>query len=206
MKIAVCVRQGLDGEISPFDACAYEEALRINGAEVVLLSMGPPSAEDFLKNLTRLGAKEAYLLTDSAFAGADTLATAYALSKAIDKIKPDLVFCGRQTLVGDTAQTGVMLSVLADFNLITNVMEIISVDEEKISCKTRDEGEKNAKFPALLTVERINNLRLPRLRSTRSIRRSPPSNRRKRRPRFPIFAEYPNLTADSPRSPPPFPR
>ena len=165
MKIAVCVRQALDGEISPFDACAYEEALRIEGAEVVLVSMGPPSAENFLKNLTRLGAKEVFLLTDPAFAGADTLATAYALSKAIEIIKPDLVFCGRQTLVGDTAQTGVMLSVLADLSLITNVMQIMSVSDGKITCKTRSEGEKTVNIPALLTVERINNLRLPRLRS-----------------------------------------
>ena len=62
MKILVCIRQGLDGEINPFDACAYEEALRVKGAEVILISMGPPSAEDFLLRLTRLGASKAVLL------------------------------------------------------------------------------------------------------------------------------------------------
>lgn len=165
MKIVVCIRQGLDGEINPFDACAYEEALKIFGSEVTLLSMGPLSAKDFLLRLTRLGAKKAILLSDKAFAGADTLATAYALSLAIKKLQPDYIFCGRQTLVGDTAQTGPMLSVYANTNIITNVMGILSANESEITCKTRDFGEITAKAPALLTVERINNLRLPSIRS-----------------------------------------
>ena len=102
MKIVVCIRQGLDGEISPFDASAYEAALRFNDAEVVLLSMASLSSKDFLLNLTRLGAKKAVLLNDKAFAGADTLATAYTLSLAIKKLAPEIVICGRQTLIGDT--------------------------------------------------------------------------------------------------------
>ena len=76
MKVVVCVRQGLDGELGPFDASAYEAALRIDGAEVILLSMCPQSAKDLLHSLTRLGAKKAILLIDPVFAGADTLATA----------------------------------------------------------------------------------------------------------------------------------
>ena len=165
MKIAVCVRQGLDGEINPFDASAYEEALRIPSAEITLLSMGPLGARDMLLRLTRLGAKEAILLSDKAFSGADTLATAYTLAKAIKKINPDLVFCGRQTLVGDTAQTGVMLSVELGYSLITNVMKINGITD-KISCKTRSEDEESVSLPALITVERISTLRLPKLRSS----------------------------------------
>ncbi len=165
MKIVICVRQGLDGEINPFDACAYEEALKISGSEITLLSMGPLSAKDFLLSLTRLGAKKAILLSDKAFAGADTIATAYALSLAIKKLQPDYVFCGRQTLVGDTAQTGVMLSVYANCNLIANVMGISNISDTEITCKTRVGGEKTTNTPALLTVERINNLRLPSIRS-----------------------------------------
>ena len=69
MKILVCIRQGLDGEINPFDACAYEEALRIKNAEVTIISMGPLTTKDFLLRLTRLGAKKAILLSDKAFAG-----------------------------------------------------------------------------------------------------------------------------------------
>ena len=165
MKIIVCIRQGIDGEINPFDACAYEAALRVDGAEVILLSMGSPSAEELLLRLTRLGASRAVLLCDKAFAGADTLATAYTLSRAIEKIGADMVFCGRQTLVGDTAQTGAMLSSMLGFSLITNVMSIDKIEDGKVVCSTRCEGEAYADIPCLITVERINTLRLPRLRS-----------------------------------------
>lgn len=165
MRILVCIRQGLDGEINPFDACAYEEALRVKDAEVVIISMGPLSVKDFLLRLTRLGTKRAILLSDRAFSGADTLATAYTLSLAVKRLAPDYVFCGRQTLVGDTAQTGAMLSVYAEMGLVTNVMSVCSINEVQITCKTRDMGEISAPSPALITVERINSLRLPSIRS-----------------------------------------
>lgn len=161
MKIVVCVRQGLDGQLSPFDASAYEAALRLKDADITLLSMGPLSAKDFLLSLTRLGAKRAILLSDKAFAGADTLATAYALSLVIKKLDPELVLCGRQTLIGDTGQTGPMLSVLSGRNLVSNVMEI----GDQLLCKTRDGETVQAVFPALLTVERIHDLRLPSILS-----------------------------------------
>ena len=95
MKIVVCIRQSVSGEINPFDACAYEAALCLPDAEITLLSMAPLSAKDFLLKLTRLGAKKAILLNDRSFAGADTLATAYTLSLAIRKLNPDLILCGR---------------------------------------------------------------------------------------------------------------
>ena len=63
MNILVCIRQGRDGEINPFDACAYEEALKLGG-DITIISMGPPKTADFLLKLTRLGAKKAILLTD----------------------------------------------------------------------------------------------------------------------------------------------
>lgn len=164
MKVVVCVKQTVPGEINPFDACAYEAALQIPNAEVVLLSMGPEKSKDFLLGLTRLGAKSAYLLCDRAFAGADTLATSYALSLAIKRLAPDLVICGRQTIDGDTGQTGPSLSVQAGLTLITNVMKIVSTDG-RITCQTRTLGEQTASYPALITVERINHLRLPSIRS-----------------------------------------
>lgn len=95
MRIVVCVKQTAAGELNPFDACAYEAALQIPDSEVILLSMGPDKTEEMLLNLTRLGAKEGYLLCDRAFVGADTLATAYTLSLAVKKLSPDLVICGR---------------------------------------------------------------------------------------------------------------
>ncbi|MBO5347018.1 MAG: FAD-binding protein [Lachnospiraceae bacterium] len=164
MKIVVCVKQSAAGELNPFDACAYEAALQIPDSEVILLSMGPDKTEEMLANLTRLGAKEAYLLCDSVFAGADTLATAYALSLAVKKLSPDLVICGRQTVDGDTAQTGPSLSVATGLSLITNVMKIKDTVGHLV-CETRDMGEQTTEYPALITVERINHLRLPSIRS-----------------------------------------
>lgn len=164
MRIVVCVKQTIQGDINPFDACAYEAALQIPNAEITLLSMGPEKTKDFLLELTRLGAKNAYLLCDRAFAGADTLATSYALSLAIRKLRPDLVICGRQTIDGDTGQTGPSLSIQAGLSLITNVMKIVSTDGG-ITCRTRTLGEQSVSYPALITVERINQLRLPSIRS-----------------------------------------
>ncbi len=164
MKVVVCLRQGLDGEINPFDASAYECALQIPDSEITLLSMGVDKTRDLLLSLTRLGAKDAILLSDRAFAGADTLATAYALSMAIKKLSPDLIVCGRQTLVGDTAQTGPMLAELAGFELITNVMSL-DATADGLCAETRGDGRMNAKYPALITVERSFDLRFPRLGS-----------------------------------------
>lgn len=164
MKIVVCVKQTAGGDLNPFDACAYEAALQIKDAEVILLSMGPEKTADLLLSLTRLGAKQAYLLCDKAFAGADTLATAYTLSLAVKRLSPDLVICGRQTIDGDTAQTGPSLAVAAGLSLITNVMEIKSLDGQ-LTCLTREPGEQTVSYPALITVERINHLRLPGIRS-----------------------------------------
>lgn len=163
MKIVVCVKQTVSGDLNPFDACAYEAALKISGAEVILISMGPEKSTDMLLNLTRLGAKRAILLTDRAFAGADTLATSYALSLAIKKENPDIVMCGRQTMDGDTAQVGPAIAQLCGYSLITNVMEIGEIDDE-IKCITRI-GEEKASLPVVLTLERINELRLPSIRS-----------------------------------------
>lgn len=162
MKIVVCIRQGRNGEMSPFEASAYESALRVAGAEVILLSMGVPSTADYLKGLTRLGAKKAVLLSDPKFAGADTLATAYALTAAIKKLEPDYVFCGRQTMEGDTGQTGPMLSQLLGYNIATEVMTLESLGDKAV-CNTRRMGRITVDKPALLTFERICDLRLPSL-------------------------------------------
>ncbi len=162
MKIAVCVKV-VEGELNPFDECALEEALRIEGAEVSVISMCPPSTADKLRSLTRLGVKKVTLITDKAFAGSDTLATAYILSKQLARMDFDLVFCGRQTIDGDTAQVGPCLATMMGLGLITNVMKIESIGEE-ITCVTRL-GTEKAKLPALLTIERINTLRFPSIRS-----------------------------------------
>lgn len=163
MRIVVCVKQTAAGDLNPFDACAYEAALQIPGGEVILLSMGPPKTADLLHNLTRLGSQQAILLCDSAFAGADTLATAYALHLVVQRLSPDLVLCGRQTVDGDTGQVGPCLARFCGFGLITNVMSIDSL-ADTATCTTRD-GVEQAPLPAVLTLERIHTLRLPSIRS-----------------------------------------
>ena len=117
----------INGELNPFDACAVECALRLGG-NVTVVSMCPPSAENVLKPLTRLGVNKVILLSDKAFAGSDTLATAYILSCALKRLKPGLVICGRQSIDGDTAQVGPCLSVMLKYNLITNVMDMDCAD------------------------------------------------------------------------------
>lgn len=162
MRVVVCVKQSCK-ELNPFDACAVEAALRIEGAEVIAVSMGRPDVEDMLKYLTRLGVSRGILLSDRAFAGADTLATSYALSLAVQKLRPDLVLCGRQSIDGDTAQVGPGLAALLQMPVIPYVLEM-SVTEKEAVCRTRL-GDRTAPLPAVLTVERINELRFPKLRS-----------------------------------------
>lgn len=156
MKIVVCVKV-IKGEINPFDASALECALRISD-DVTVLSMGPGSCENTLKPLTRLGAK-VVLISDSAYAGSDTLATSYIMSEAIKTMDYNLILCGRQSIDGDTAQVGPMLSQMLGCNLITNALSISS-GNDGVTAQTRT-GEEYADFPALVTMERGFVLRFP---------------------------------------------
>lgn len=161
MKIAVCVKV-IKGEINPFDECALECALKVDNAQITVLCMGAETAETALSRISRLAIERIILLSDRHLAGSDTLATSYALSQVIKRINPELVLCGRQSIDGDTAQVGPCLSELLGYGLITNVTEI-SLDR-KIRCKTRA-GFDETDFPAVLTVERINTLRFPKIGS-----------------------------------------
>ena len=156
MKILVCVKV-INGEINPFDESALECALRLSN-DVTVLSMSPKSAESTLKPLTRLGSK-VVLISDPIYAGSDTLATSYILSEAIKKLGFDLILCGRQSVDGDTAQVGPMLSKMLGIAVITNAMDV-ETNSGKISVRTR-EGEETAETPALVTVERGYVLRFP---------------------------------------------
>ncbi len=158
MNIAVCIKV-YKGEINPFDECALEEALKIKDASVWVFSMCPPSAHDVLRSLTRLGVHKVIALTDTAFAGSDTLATSYILATELEKYDFDYIFCGRQSVDGDTAQVGPQISARLKLNLITNVLEIKSLGDEA-ECETRF-GTEKVPSPALLTIERINTLRFP---------------------------------------------
>lgn len=156
MRILVCVKV-IKGEINPFDESALECALQLSD-DVTVISMGPKNCESVLKPLTRLGAK-VLLISDGIFAGSDTLATSYILSTAIKQMEYDLILCGRQSIDGDTAQVGPMLSQKLSIPVITNAMKITFKDNT-VFADTRA-GEENAQLPALLTVERGFVLRFP---------------------------------------------
>ena len=109
-KTGTLMREGVPSIVNPDDKHAVEEALRLReaaGGKVTAISMGPPQADDALREVSAMGADEVILLCDRAFAGADTLATSYALATCIKKLgKYDLVLCGREAIDGDTAQIG----------------------------------------------------------------------------------------------------
>lgn len=130
------IRQGVPSIVNFYDLHGLEEALRIkdeHGARVTVVTMGPPPAEKSLKECISLGADEAVLVTDRKFAGADTLATSYVLAKTIQKVEQewgpaDMVFCGKQTLDGDTGQVGPGIACRLDLEQLTYVGKVVSVD------------------------------------------------------------------------------
>jgi electron transfer flavoprotein beta subunit len=103
------IRDGVPSIINPYDTHAIEAGLQIKektGGKVTVVTMGPPQAETALREALSMGVDEAVLLTDRAFAGSDTWATAYTLAKAIEHIGGDVILCGKQAIDGDTAQVG----------------------------------------------------------------------------------------------------
>ncbi len=143
------MRQGVPSVINPYDLYSLEEAMRLRdklGGKVTVLSMGPPMAEDSLRKALGLGADDAVLLTDRFFAGSDTLATSYALASAIKKIGEtdpvDIVFAGKQTIDGDTAQVGPGIAKRLNLQQLTYVAKVEGVDLEKreVVVHRRSEG------------------------------------------------------------------
>jgi electron transfer flavoprotein beta subunit len=163
-------RAALPAIFNPEDRNALEAALRVKdacGGKVVVLTMGLPSACDVLRESLSCGADEAYLVTDRRAAGSDTLATSYILSRAVASFKPDLVFCGRQAIDGDTAQTGPQIAEKLEFAAVT-YLEALEMDGD-FAVATRDIGTGietlRVKLPALFTVtEKFGALRPPRIR------------------------------------------
>jgi electron transfer flavoprotein beta subunit len=165
------IREGVPSIINPYDLNALEAALQIkeqNGAKVTVLSMGPPQAETALREAVSLGADEAVLLTDRAFAGSDTLATSYTLAMAIKKLEADIIFCGKQAIDGDTAQVG---PETAEFLNIPHVAYIKKIEEIRDGYvrvqRLMDEGYDvvESSTPVLFTVvKELNKPRLPSLK------------------------------------------
>ncbi len=152
-------RAALPAIFNPEDLNALELALQLKdryGVRVVVGTMGPPSAAEVLRNSLFRGADECVLLTDRAFAGADTLATSYALSCCAKKIgKFDLILCGRQAIDGDTAQVGPQLAEKLHIPQICYVEEVLELTPEKVVARRAIEGGYEvleSPLPALMTV------------------------------------------------------
>jgi len=190
MKIAVCIKQvpdtaevkinketgtlireGVPSIINPYDTHALEAGVKLkeeHGGTVTVLTMGPPQAESALREAISMGADEAILLTDRAFAGADTWATSYALSKAMNKINPDIILVGKQAIDGDTAQVGPGMAEMLDIPHVAYVRKIEDTNDKTIRVqRMMDDGYDvvEADLPALLTVvKELNDPRLPGLK------------------------------------------
>jgi len=147
------------GELNPFDATALECALSMTHVEVIALTMAPISVKEQLTQISRFGIK-CILVSDVSYAGSDTLATSLVLSEAIKEIEPDIIFCGRQSVDGDTAQVPPMLAQRLNYNFVNKVMdfdgqEAILRDGERLSIKSNTvytfEKFKILRFPSIFS-------------------------------------------------------
>jgi electron transfer flavoprotein beta subunit len=170
-------REDMDAITNPFDEFALEEALLTKekyDAQIVAVSMGPEKATDVLRNALALTVDEVHHVSDPALAGSDTLATAYALAKAIEKVGDvDLVLCGKQATDGNTGVVASELAVRLSFSQLTFVGKIVEIDaaNKKIKVERNIEGGievVEAKLPAVVSVLKgINEPRLPNLMGIR---------------------------------------
>lgn len=166
------IRDGVESIMNPDDMNALEEALRIKekmmgDAEVIVVSMGPPQAKDALKEAIAMGADKSYLVTDRAFGGSDTWATATIISAAIEKIgNYDMVFCGRQAIDGDTAQVGPEIAEFLNIPQITYAKEVNVINDEVRVLRYTEFGDitYRAKMPVLITaIKELNKPRYPKI-------------------------------------------
>jgi electron transfer flavoprotein beta subunit len=165
------IREGVPSIINPYDLHAIEAAIQIKenkGGKVTVITMGPPQAEEALREAISMGADDAHLISDKAFAGSDTWATAYTLSKAIEKLGFDIILCGKQAIDGDTAQVGPEIAEFLDIPHIAYVKKIEDITDGSIKVfRMMDDGYDivESSLPVLLTV--VKELNIPRLPSLR---------------------------------------
>lgn len=168
------IRDGIPFIMNPYDTHALEESLQLRddyGVRSVALSMGPPNAESTLRKACALGVDDAILLSDRCFGGADTLATSSVLSAAIERLSQTedlaIVFCGKQTIDGDTAQVGPGIASRLGLHQLTLVdhIEQLDLDRRTIRVRRKLEGRYEiveAPLPVMITVVReINQPRYP---------------------------------------------
>ncbi len=165
------IREGVPSIINPFDLHALEAGIQIKekaGGTVTVITMGPPQAETALRDAISMGADDAILLSDRAFAGSDTWATSFTLSKAIEKLGADIIICGKQAIDGDTAQVGPETAEFLNIPHISYVRKIEDVSQNGIRVqRLMDEGYDiiESSLPVLMTVvKELNEPRLPSLK------------------------------------------
>jgi electron transfer flavoprotein beta subunit len=156
------IREGVPSIVNTFDAFALEMAARIKDkqeAKIVVMSMGPKQALNALKECLSVGADKAYLVSDRAFGGSDTLATSYILSKAIKAVEAeeaafDVIFCGKQAIDGDTAQVGPELAEHLDYPQITCITEISAENGKVRAVRETEYGKEiwEAATPVVVTA------------------------------------------------------
>lgn len=163
-------REGVESIMNPYDRHALEEAVALkeeHGGTVTVITMGPPQAEEVLRESIACGADQALLVSDRAFAGADTWATSYTLAKAIQTLgKVDLTLCGKQAIDGDTAQVGPGIACRLGVPFVTCVQKTRQSSTESIIVeRMMDDGFDvvQVPFPALLTV--VKDINEPRVAS-----------------------------------------
>ncbi|MDT8715496.1 electron transfer flavoprotein subunit beta/FixA family protein [Clostridium sp. 19966] len=171
-KTGTLIREGVPSIINPEDKHALEAALTLKdqfGGKITLVSMGPPQAQNALREALSMGADEAILITDRAFAGADTLATSEAIAGALRKLEYDIIFAGRQAIDGDTAQVGPEIAEHLNIPQVTYVQDVkVEGDILKINRALEDGYEIiEVKAPVLLTA--IKELNTPRYMNARDI-------------------------------------
>ncbi|MCK5768455.1 MAG: electron transfer flavoprotein subunit beta/FixA family protein [Candidatus Atribacteria bacterium] len=164
------IRKGIKSILNPFDTYAVEEGVQLRnkfGGEAIALSMGPPKAEESLREAISVGIDRAILLSDRAFGGSDTWATSYILAKAIEKIgNVDLVICGKQAMDGDTAQVGPGIAAHLDWLQATYVMAVEEISSSSIRVKRMHEDGFDIcemSFPVVITV--VKDINIPRVPS-----------------------------------------
>lgn len=159
------IRDGVPAILNPLDACALEAALLVKkqyGARVTCISMGPDAAKEALRECLAAGADRAVLLSDRAFANADTLATSYVIASAAKTLGSfDLIFCGKESLDGATGQMAAQLAERFDASLLSCVVSIESVAADTKTVIAERELETGfetvqASLPCLVTVEKAN--------------------------------------------------
>ena len=154
-KVVVALKY-YKGELNPFDGAALESALEVGFSDVTAVAMAPESVLPSLASITRLGVN-AVLISDPLFAGSDTVATSYILAEVIRSLEPDLVFCGRQSIDGDTAQVPPMIAERLGLSLTSKVVELMPDGR----VKTRSGEITELDSGRVVTFERMRTLRFP---------------------------------------------